>query len=41
MYKLGDFQESYKQASAALQVFPDHEESKDIIKLLRDLFTEK
>eukprot|EP00026_Physarum_polycephalum_P015530 Phypoly_transcript_16236.p2 GENE.Phypoly_transcript_16236~~Phypoly_transcript_16236.p2 ORF type:complete len:138 (+),score=18.02 Phypoly_transcript_16236:446-859(+) len=41
MYKLGDFQESYKQASAALRVFPDHEESKDIIKLLRDLFTEK
>ena len=41
MYKMGDFQESYKQASSALKVFPEHEESKDIINLLRNLFTEK
>lgn len=41
MYKLGDFQESFKSATSALKVFPEHEESKDLLKVLSELFTEK
>jgi len=39
MYKLGDFQESFRLATAALKVFPEHEESKEILKVLSELFT--
>lgn len=39
MHKLGDFQESYKYVTAALRVFPGHEDSKELKALLDDLFS--
>jgi hypothetical protein len=37
-YKLGDFQDSYQLVQKALTVFPDHADSKDLVKLLRQHF---
>lgn len=39
MYKLGDFQESFKLVSKALTVNPEHEESKEVIRILKEHFT--
>jgi hypothetical protein len=39
MWKVGDFQESSKLVSAALRAFPDHEDSKELRRLLDDLFS--
>ena len=39
MYKVGDFQESFKLASKALQLYQEHEESVEITKMLRNQFT--
>ena len=39
MYKLGDFQESFKLATKSLQLYPEHEESLEIIKMLKTQFT--
>ncbi|KAL1528340.1 hypothetical protein AB1Y20_009694 [Prymnesium parvum] len=38
-YKLGDFQESFDLASKALEIFPEHHDSIELLKLLRNHFT--
>mmetsp|Transcript_29953 Transcript_29953/g.97554 ORF Transcript_29953/g.97554 Transcript_29953/m.97554 type:complete len:510 (+) Transcript_29953:54-1583(+) len=38
-FKLGDFQESHELASKALAAFPDHTDSKELLKQLRAHFT--
>lgn len=37
-YKLGDFQESYQLVRRALELFPDHQDSKELLHLLDDHF---
>jgi len=38
-YKLGDFQESYELAQKALQAFPEHHDTHELLKQLRHHFT--
>lgn len=38
-FKLGDCQESFKQAKQALEAFPEHLDSKDLLEQLRKHFT--
>jgi len=38
-FKLGDCQESYEMAQKALEAFPDHTDSKDLLKQLKKHFT--
>ena len=38
-YKLGDFQEAYDLASKALEIFPEHHDSMELLKQLRNHFT--
>ncbi len=38
-YKLGDFQEAYRQVSQALEAYPGHADSLELMKQLRRLFT--
>ena len=38
-FKLGDFQEAYTLANKALEAFPDHHDSQELLKLLKQHFT--
>ena len=38
-YKLGDLQESFNQATKALECYPEHADSKELLKTLREKFT--
>lgn len=38
-YKLGEFQESYQLVEKALGIFPEHSESKELMRLLREHFS--
>ena len=38
-YKLGDFQEAYELAQKALKAFPDHHDTHELLKQLRQHFT--
>ena len=37
-FKLGDFQEAYTLANKALEAFPDHHDSQELLKLLKQHF---
>lgn len=38
-FKLGEFQESFELATKALEAYPDHIESKELIKQLKAHFS--
>ena len=38
-YKLGDLQESFNQATKALECYPDHAHSKELLQTLREKFS--
>eukprot|EP01105_Mastigella_eilhardi_P001988 TRINITY_DN1241_c0_g1_i1.p2 TRINITY_DN1241_c0_g1~~TRINITY_DN1241_c0_g1_i1.p2 ORF type:complete len:548 (-),score=185.42 TRINITY_DN1241_c0_g1_i1:2183-3799(-) len=38
LYKLGDFQESYRMVQNALRIFPDHQDSLELKRILDDHF---
>lgn len=37
-YRMGDFQEAYNNASKALELYPNHLDSKELISLLQKTF---
>ena len=37
-YKLGNYQESYALVTKALEIYPDHTDSTDLLKTLKRLF---
>ena len=39
MFKRGEFQESYNMALKSIELFPDHEDSKELLKNLRKHFS--
>jgi hypothetical protein len=39
MYNLGDFQEGYRLVQKALAIYPEHEESKELLAQLKQQFT--
>ena len=39
MFKRGEFQESYTMALKSLELFPDHEDTKELIKNLKKHFS--
>jgi hypothetical protein len=39
MFKRGEFQESYTMALKSLELFPEHEDSKELIKNLKKHFS--
>lgn len=38
-YKMGDFQESYKNAEKSLEIYPEHSDSQELMKQLKQHFT--
>jgi hypothetical protein len=39
MFKKGDFQESYNMVLKSLELFPDHEDSRELLKNLKKHFS--
>lgn len=39
-YRLGEFQESYRDVEKALSLYPNHADSKELLALLMTTFTQ-